>query len=261
MKIVLSEFINQYQTYSFGYCLYAAPEQASEIPDVYQQGFLPYSADNTLAASVFYLARSLKVDVHEFSDTSENRRVDRKIAPFNIKMEVHDRQSFLLTPEVLEFCNAYTDERFAHQAMPETRLNYVLNHALGNCFVTFHLKEKLIGLVYGVTYADMFHYWFSFYDTEFLGQAPIGKWMMWKTIHWAQETGKKSVYLGTCYGPSALYKVRDFKGLAFFDGLGWNKDLQDLKTRCYGDETVPAKDYLKAHQVMDQIFKPFTSSH
>lgn len=255
MKIVLSEFNRQYQTYSFGYCLYACPEQVSEIPEAYDRGFLPYSADTSLAAPVFYLARSLRVSLHDFTDTSENRRVERKMLPLSISMQVEDRNSFRLDKEIEQFCLAYAAERFAHQAMPASRLQYVLQHDLGNCFMTFRREGELIGLVYGASYGEMFHYWFSFYDTQYLdAAAPLGKWMMWKAIHWAREQGKKYVYLGTCYGPSALYKVRDFKGLSFYDGLAWSADLLDLKTRCNQDEDMIPMDYLKAHHKLSELF-------
>ncbi len=254
MKIVLSEFNNQYQTYSFGYCLYASPEHDHEIPEVYQKGFLPYSSDPDLKSSVFYLARSLRVDLAEFGDTSENRRVDRKMTSLDITFQVYSRDQFNLTPEIEQFCLNYADDRFAYKAMVPERLKYVLHHALGNSFMTFRIGDQLLGLVYGVTQGDMFHYWFSFYDTGFLDHGPIGKWMMWKVIHWAKAHGKRFVYLGTCYGESALYKVRDFKGLTFYDGMIWNPDLQNLKERCYQDAHLPAKDYLKVHHALDKAF-------
>ena len=43
------------------------------------------------------------------------------------------------------------------------------------------------------------------------------------------------VYLGTCYGKKALYKVRDFKGIEFYDGNGWNNDVKILKKLCKED--------------------------
>ena len=45
----------------------------------------------------------------------------------------------------------------------------------------------------------------------------------------------KYVYLGTCYGEKALYKVRDFKGIEFFDGSKWNNQINILKEMCKKD--------------------------
>ena len=43
------------------------------------------------------------------------------------------------------------------------------------------------------------------------------------------------VYLGTCYGKKALYKVRDFKGIEFYDGNEWNDNVKVLKKLCKKD--------------------------
>ena len=55
-------------------------------------------------------------------------------------------------------------------------------------------------------------------------------------IHWAQEKGLDFVYLGTCYKAKALYKIRDHKGVEFFDGVGWNENMNILKFLCQTDE-------------------------
>ena len=59
---------------------------------------------------------------------------------------------------------------------------------------------------------------------------------MWRTIHWARENKFDYIYLGTCYKKKALYKVRDHKGIEFFDGVRWNEDVELLKYLCKKDE-------------------------
>ena len=54
-------------------------------------------------------------------------------------------------------------------------------------------------------------------------------------VYYAKEEQKKYIYLGTCYGKKALYKVRDFKGIEFFDGSKWNNKINILKEMCYND--------------------------
>ena len=44
------------------------------------------------------------------------------------------------------------------------------------------------------------------------------------------------IYLGTCYGEKALYKVRDFKGIEYFDGVEWNNNIKSLKELCKNDK-------------------------
>ena len=59
--------------------------------------------------------------------------------------------------------------------------------------------------------------------------------MMFSVIDWASEQGFDYVYLGTCYGEKSLYKVRDFKGLSFYDGNQWSDDMKLLKLKCKSD--------------------------
>jgi hypothetical protein len=63
-------------------------------------------------------------------------------------------------------------------------------------------------------------------------------------IDWAYKNNLKYVYLGTSYGEKSLYKVRDFKGLSFFDGNRWNSDMKLLKNKCKSDKDLN-KDYFK----------------
>ena len=58
---------------------------------------------------------------------------------------------------------------------------------------------------------------------------------MEKVIFYAKKNKMKFIYLGTCYGEKALYKVRDFKGIEYFDGVKWNNSIKTLKKLCKND--------------------------
>ena len=103
----------------------------------------------------------------------------------------------------------------------------------------------MVGYVLAVISPEIVHYWFSFFDLELMRSHSLGKWMMWSVIRWAKDQGKQSVYLGTVYGDKALYKVRDHKGLAFFDGHHWNTDMELLKSWCKTDIDRDATDRFK----------------
>jgi len=47
----------------------------------------------------------------------------------------------------------------------------------------------------------------------------------------------------TIYGEKSLYKVRDFKGLSFWDGNTWNQDTKLLKSKCKTDAQPKADDF------------------
>ena len=69
-------------------------------------------------------------------------------------------------------------------------------------------------------------------------------------VYHAKKIGKKYIYLGTCYGEKALYKVRDFKGIEFYDGNKWIKDNKILKDLCKSDQIKQIKQ-----QTFEVIFK------
>ena len=77
MKIFRSESFVDYKTYTFNYATYCIKEDQSELPEIYAQGFLPYSNNINLQEETYYLARSLRVDLSAFKESSENRRVVR----------------------------------------------------------------------------------------------------------------------------------------------------------------------------------------
>jgi len=195
---------------------------------------------------IFYLARSLRVDLDRFIDSSENRRVARKAASLNISIKAQKKQDLdLKDPTFVNFCMSYASDRFSGNAMTLDRLHYVLGKETGSHILTFHEEDKIYGYVFAAIEGNILHYWFAFFDQQYLKSHSLGKYMMWRTIAWAKEQGLDHVYLGTCYGKHSLYKVRDHKGLAFFDGSVWNQDMSRLKDLCKTDSSSINKDRFK----------------
>ena len=67
--------------------------------------------------------------------------------------------------------------------------------------------------------------------------------MMFSVIKWAHDQQLDHVYLGTCYGEKSLYKVRDFKGLSYYDGNQWNSDVKSLKLKCKTDSEFTKDEF------------------
>ena len=247
MKILFSEYQTDYSSYTFSYAVYCRQEAPEEVPAIYDQGFLPYTGSASLAENYFYMARSLRIDLSRFTSLSENRRVDRKIQPLEIDMAVIDRHRFDTSDNAfVQFCSAYAEERFAGGNMSPKRLSYVLDRHLITHIFHFSRSTQTFGYVLAVIAKGMLHYWFSFYDTEYMRSHSLGKWMMWKVIDWAQQQALSYAYIGTCYREKSLYKVRDHKGAEFFDGKGWNSDTALLKELCRQDDETKATDMLKS---------------
>lgn len=260
MKIFRAEFNNNYLTYTFGYAEYALMESTGELHLLYKQGFLPFSANISLPHPVFYLARSLRVNSSLFFDSSENRRVNRKVSEFEPTIERLPLTKQLIKDEkFLNFCLSYAEERFTNNAMNRERLEYIFGLGIATDIFKFIRKneDEAFAYVLAAVDADSLHFWFSFYDTSYLKDIPVGKWLMWRMIKWAQENSISYIYLGTTYGEKSLYKVRDFNGLEFFDGTFWNDDMELLKQKCKTDTLLPNADVFKltenANEFIDKL--------
>lgn len=242
MKIFRSESFVDYSTYTFNYATYCIKENTSEIPEIYAKGFLPYSNDIDLKHETYYLARSLRVDIESFTTSSENRRVAKKIAVVNPTFKITPISEFdILEKSFQTFCLDYGKQRFS-EGLNAERLNYILKSKSISHIIEFVIDNKKVGYVITIIENGTLHYWFSFFDLEYQNYS-LGKFMMYSVIHWASENNFKYVYLGTCYGEKSLYKVRDFKGLQYFDGNQWNSDNKLLKVKCKSDKSFDKDEF------------------
>lgn len=249
MKIFFSEHQVIYSSYTFSYGVYCLKETQDELAEIYTRGFLPYTGNLKIKKDIFYLARSVRVNLENFSDTSENRRVNRITSELGIHVDVISKNKFdAENPEFLSFCQQFAEERFDGGRMDKDRIRHIFHCGTFSHIIVFQSVEKIYGYVFAAIHGDMLHYWYSFFDIAFLKSHALGKWMMWRAIRWAKDNGLKYVYLGTCYKTKALYKVRDHNGVEFFDGVRWNNDTKLLKHLCQLDEegSTESGDRLKS---------------
>lgn len=247
MKIFLSESLVDYRSYTFNYALYCLKEGINEISEIYGKGFLPYSNDLALQEEVYYMARSLRVDLTLFSETSENKRVLKKIAELSPVFRIISTREFKIEDKNFQdFCMHFANERFSEPFSLE-RLQYILRWKSLSHIFEFSLEGKVVGYVLSVMQGDTLHYWFAFFDLNYPAYS-LGKYMMFSVIDWAKKNGLGFVYLGTVYGEKALYKARDFKGLEFFDGNNWQNELSQLKSKCKTDQHFETDSFKKEAQ-------------
>jgi hypothetical protein len=247
MKIFYSENTVDYSSYTFSYAIYALREGLEDVSPIYDKGFLPYTGNITLEKELFYSARSLRFDLSRFEDTSENRRISRQMEPLEVQLTVVKKKEFRLQdPSFKNFCESYITERIGEDNMTVARWNYILESTIGTHILKFHNADQTFGYILGSLTDNMFHYWFAFFDTNYMKSHSLGKWMMWKTIKWAKEEQLQYVYLGTAYKPAALYKIRDHKGLEFWEGSKWNQDIKLLKSLCQNDLEPKTADRFKS---------------
>jgi arginine-tRNA-protein transferase len=249
MKTFLSENTPDYSSYTFNYTMYALKENQAEWDEIYEKGFLPYTGNITIDKEIFYLARSLRVNIANFDDTSENRRVCRLIEPLEIKLDVVDKNVFdIHNTDFKAFCGNYIAERIGDDNMSLERWDYILKQETGTHIFKFYNEKKVFGYVLAAITPKAVQYWFAFFDTEYMRTHSLGKYMMWAVIDWAKQNQKQYVYLGTAYKPAALYKIRDHKGLEYFDGNNWNNDVKQLKAWCETDLEPKTIDRFKSNE-------------
>ena len=242
MKIFRSESFVDYKTYTFNYATYCIKEHQEELPDIYNEGFLPYSNNIALQEETYYLARSLRVELKEFKESSENRRVARKIESLAPTFEVVPIKDFNVNdPEFKAYCLNFANKRFSEPISNE-RLDYILHSKSISHIFRFKIAEKEVGYVISIIEQGCLHYWFAFFDLD-QQVFSLGKWMMFSVIKWAFDQKLDHVYLGTCYGEKSLYKVRDFKGLSYFDGNQWVSDMKKLKLKCKTDSEFTQDEF------------------
>lgn len=242
MRIFYSEFQNDYSSYTFSYAPYCIFESIEKMDIVYDSGFLPYTGDPGMDGYIYYMARSLRVVLSEFELSSENRRVIRKFENFPVDRQWIEKKDFgLVIPEVRSFWLRFCEVRFRNGKMDKRRLDYILKSPFVTGMIRYSVGDVHVGDVLISHHGNILHYWFSFYELEKYKEFPLGKFLMLDVIRQCKEKGLSYVYLGTCYGVESLYKVRDFKGIEYFDGMGWRKDVEVLKEWCRGDgESLPA---------------------
>jgi arginine-tRNA-protein transferase len=264
MKIFRSEYLNNYSSYTFSYTTYAIKENDNDITGIYINGFLPYTGKTEINYPVFYLARSLRIKLSGFIDSSENRRVNRKLNGIIPQIKRYNLNDFdTSNKDFVDFCLNYTGQRFSGDAMNQKRFEYILNTGIATDIFEFtdSANGHLLGYVLAIVNEDIFHYWFSFFDTEYLKDFPLGKWMMWRMIKWSEENKLRYIFLGTGYGTKSLYKIRDFKGLEFYDGNIWNSDIKLLKRLCKSDDDKKDSDLFKFIDKPNDYIKAILSNN
>lgn len=244
MKLIFSEYKSNYSSYTFPYSVYAVPDDIAEVPKIFAEGFCPYTGDISKDEDLFYKARSIRVDLEKFSDTSENRRIDRKVQDLEIEFSANSKSDLSLD-SISTFCLDYAEKRFDGGSLSIDRLSYIYQKEYFNYILLYSIGEEKIAYVFCHLSNNLLYYWYSFFNTTYLKDYSIGKWVMWKTIHWAQEKNLSYIYLGTCYSPYSLYKVRDHKGVEYHNGNTWSTQTKILKDLCKYDAEEWNEDLFK----------------
>jgi len=248
MKLFFSEFKEDYQKYHFPYQVWLLKEKADDVGKIYASGFLPIRS----LPDVYYLSRSLRVDLSQFSLSSENRRILKKTE--NFSAELLPLAQFFYNTEVQKLCRDYAQERLGKGALPVPAIRSVFSGRVYTHVLVFKGEQKPVGYAVCFINDSLLQYAHAFYALAHLNEN-LGARMILEAVGWAKENKRKYAYLGTCYEEKALYKT-EFRGGEFFNGFSWSKNLDELKALIKGfngEYLLKNKDYLNSFHKGDLL--------
>lgn len=242
-----SEYCRNYETYSFGYTLYAQPDSEDELPGVYARGFLPYSDRPELGDDIFYMARGARVVLDHFRVRSEERYVLNKMRDLDLVMDVLPKNEVVGSIASFEpTCLSFAAAKFHNCKFKADRLRYITGRSYLNRIAVFRRASdpsEYLAFALLVCVGDMIHVWYSFHLMQDELEKNFGKYAIVRLLEYAKAEGLRHCYLGTCYGVNSRYKT-DFPGTEFFDGIGWSSDRELLRRFQHVDD-------LRGHHDMD----------
>ena len=250
MKLLFSEHISDYGHYIFPYAVWAIPEENETPAMIFAQGFLPSNRELTL----FYLTRHIRIDLKEFTPSSENRRIFRKGK--GIELKLISREDFEYTHQWRDFCKNYADIKFGKDVMTYHRLDSLFHSKIISHLLLFIDTEtdKKVGIA--TLYLEkktMAYYYYAFYDLNYYARN-LGMYMMTSAVDFFANENFDYLYLGTCYSRNALYKTQ-FTGFEFFNGFCWSKNLKELKFMIKKDKMIADKHLLETDEFVEKFYQ------
>lgn len=223
MKYIFKEYKGNYDKYEYPYKIYAKAEKNDSVDTMYQKGFLP----TRIGKNNYYLSRNIRVNLKNFSLTSENKRILRKTQ--NLILENKDLKNFAFEYDIAGLATDYFKKKFKKKIISTQSLKRLFSGDFFTNVLVYKSENQEVGYCITMETEEILHYAYPFYKSDLIS-TNTGIGMMTKAIEFAKENNKKYVYLGTAYTLSSLYKTQ-FKAIEWFDGTDWNKDLEKLKDK------------------------------
>lgn len=242
MRLLFSEYPAQYDKYQFPYQVWAIEESKAERDALLAQGFLP----TRFKIGLWYLARSCRVNLQNFEESSENRRIIKNTKQFSTT--VTPAKESALEPEHFALIHAFCNEIIGID-FSVSSIKRIFSPHLCNKVIEWHDEDRLVGISPVLKTDTAIFYWYGFLDPAY-SKSGLGMRMMLEAVMQAKEAGKQFGYVGTIYTKSSLYKT-NLKGFEFFNGFEWSSNQDELKyllekdTDANGPELFKDETYLK----------------
>ena len=227
------------------------PSRAKSHPDIFHAGFLPSSRE----LDRFYLCRQIRVNLSAFTLLSSREPPHPPQRRRHQKVELVPRDKFDYTPERRQFFKTYADAKFGADVMTYERLDLLFNSPIISHLLVF--TDTKTGAEVGVATlyvedAALAYYYYAFYDLAYFNRN-LGMYMMTSAVELFAATGRRHIYLGTCYSENALYKIQ-FTGAEFFNGFRWSSNLDELKYILQRGHTPSTKHLLETEDYRKKFY-------
>ncbi len=225
-----------YKNYEFPYCVYGIKESTDNYTEIYSKGFLPYTNELDINEEIYYLARSIRVDLNTKLWNYKQKNVFNKFSKLYdndlINIRLQHKEELMDNPDFRNWCISNAKNSF----LSEERLDYILSRPYLQNIMTISYEEEILAYIFIVKEKESFlHVWYSFYNLENTAN-DFGKWILLKIIEWSKSQGFSYFYIGTCYSKSAFYKLTLSPFSQYYDGSEWFSNLSELKKRLLNNE-------------------------
>lgn len=242
MKLLFSEHVPQYETYAFPYQVWGIEEVSDNREQLLAQGFLP----SRMKIGLWYLARSLRVDLEKFELSSENRRVVKKTSPYHFTIQ--SSSSIQITNTELLWMRQYVLDVIGSDSISDHAIKRMFSPHVSDMVFVWRKQDddRIAGMVPVLVHNKSFFYWMAFIHLS-VNASGLGSRMMLEVIQWAKNGGLQFAYLGTVYTLASLYKT-NYDGAQFFDGMGWNNEMEALTylvNKTKGPELMKDKEWIE----------------
>lgn len=196
------------------------------INDLYNEGYVFTRIDK----GVMDQTRSLRINLANFTPSSENRRILKKTEQLKLSKITLPLPDYHWS--IGKLGKDFYETKFGEGTFSANKIKELLTETdKSNFNIAFLFEQQAIekvGYCIAVETNDIVHYCYPFYklDTTIPN---LGLGMMLHAIQHAQAAGKSYIYLGSFQRPTDTYKLQ-FEGLEWFDGIKWQTDSEKLKT-------------------------------
>lgn len=245
MKLIFSENTPLYSQYLFPYSIYGIRQENDNLNNIYSGGFLPTRINH----KIFYLARSVRVNLKAYKDTSELRRIARKNEGLTVEsIPLNEfKYDYTLGKKMKDFY----DQRFGEKTLSAQKAKWLFTSGAFTHVFKYKIKnlDNWVGYCIANISENSIHYAYPFNNSE-LNMKNLGMGMMLTAVEWAKENDKSYVYLGSSYTENSLYKTQ-FPGFEWFNGSFWNSDIKKLKQLIR--DTPPINMFIEEKELRDDL--------